>query len=318
MTKVHGEYDGDEGPKDTGPVNSGSGRRGFVRFELTEALIDDILFSMEDQMGDFMIDAQEGVIVRGPEGPPEEGGRFIPLPAWDSSDGYRLMERFAAGFKNSLIREKLTGALDKGRGVFRAFKDVLGGHPEVERRWFSFKDREMKRKILSWYNALREEWGLEWIGREPEETGDLVFEDFHFREPLPEDAARAAELHSLCIEEYRGAEKTGTWEGPPDFAADLPGAVMLVAETGGGDFAAYIAALREGGSLRITALEVLPEYRGLGLGEALLTRFCGALDGEQVILDLPIKAEVFSRVLLRNSFRPFMTRYVLIPRPYLE
>ena len=28
----------------------------------------------------------------------------------------------------------------------------------------------MRREILEWYNALREEWGLERLGEEPEET----------------------------------------------------------------------------------------------------------------------------------------------------
>jgi ribosomal protein S18 acetylase RimI-like enzyme len=269
-----------------------------MQFELTEALIGDILFSMEDQKGNFTVDTQEGVVTEG--GSPGDGARFIPLPGWDSSDGYRLMERFAAGFKNSLIRGELTAALDRGRGVFRAFKNVLGAHPEAEQRWFSFKDREMKRKIIDWYNALREEWGLERIGHEPEETGDLVLEDFHFREPVQDDTARAAELHSLCLEEW-GAEKPGE-----DSVA--PGTVALVAETRGGDFAAYVSAGREGKTLRVAALEVRPEYRGLGLGEALLTRFCGS--GAPVILDLPAGSEAFSRVLLRNSFRPFMTRYI--------
>ena len=30
-----------------------------MRFDLTEALIDDILFAMEDQMGEFMLDRAE-------------------------------------------------------------------------------------------------------------------------------------------------------------------------------------------------------------------------------------------------------------------
>lgn len=38
----------------------------------------------------------------------------------------------------------------------------------------------MKREVIRWYNALREEWGLELIGEEPEETDDLVQDDFRF------------------------------------------------------------------------------------------------------------------------------------------
>ncbi|MDR2110769.1 MAG: GNAT family N-acetyltransferase, partial [Spirochaetaceae bacterium] len=176
-----------------------------MRFELTEALLNKIQDSLEDQKGEFLEDTQEGLVVGGEEdnfGDPDGGGeRFIPLPEWGSAQGYRLMERFAAGFKNVIIREKLTTALDQGRGVFRAFKNVLSAYPEAERLWFAFKDREMKREIRRWYNALREEWGLERIGHEPEETGDLVLEDFCFREPRPDDSPRAAGLHARCVGE---------------------------------------------------------------------------------------------------------------------
>jgi len=102
-----------------------------MQFELSEALVDDILFAMEDQVGDFYLDTVEGIIVGGVDWEFEgdlndddgEGGeRFISLPEWDSSDGFKLMERFAAGFRNPVVREELHLALDRGRGGFRAFK----------------------------------------------------------------------------------------------------------------------------------------------------------------------------------------------------
>jgi GNAT superfamily N-acetyltransferase len=286
-----------------------------MRFEMTEALLDNILFAMEDQHGEFLVDTQEGLVV-GEESfdfgePDRDGDRFIPLPEWDSAHGYRLMERFAAGCRNGIIREKLTLALDRGRGVFRAFKNVLSGHPEAEQLWFAFKDREMKREVIRWYNALREDWGLERIGTEPEETGDLVLEDFCFREPRPDDSPRAAGLHARCMGE-NGAGTEG--RSPPEGGA-FPGTLVLVAETGGGDFAAYLSVARENKTLRIAALEVAPEYRGLGVGEALFSRVLDATDDPSVshiIMDLPVTAEGFSRVLVRQSFKPVMTRYMLV------
>ncbi|MDR2185661.1 MAG: GNAT family N-acetyltransferase [Treponema sp.] len=284
-----------------------------MQFELTGALMDAVLFSMEDQGALFAVDTREGTVVRRDEmaeaessGP--EKDRFIPLPRWDSSDGYRLMECFAAAFRNPLIRKELGEALGQGRGVFRAFKDVLSSHPEAEQRWFFFKTREMKREIEEWYNALREEWGLERIGSEPEETGDLVFEDFRFREGAEADAAPVAALHRLCV---RAEKCGGSWTA--DWA--FPGHLALIAETGGGDFAAYISSVRKGSILRICALEVLPEYRGLGLGEALLIRFCEKLEDHApaLELDLSVQFEGFSRVLLRNNFKPRMIRYTLQP-----
>jgi ribosomal protein S18 acetylase RimI-like enzyme len=167
----------------------------------------------------------------------------------------------------------------------------------------------MKQEIRDWYNALREAWGLERIGGEPEETGDLVFEDFRFREAAAADAVSAAALHRLCM---RDSESCG---GPwaEDWA--FPGHLALIAETGGSDFAAYISSVRKGKSLHICALEVLPEYRGLGLGEALLARFCEKLEdcAPALTLDLSVQFERFSRVLLRNNFKPRMIRYVLEP-----
>ncbi|MDR3284901.1 MAG: GNAT family N-acetyltransferase, partial [Treponema sp.] len=63
-----------------------------------------------------------------------------------------------------------------------------------------------------------------------------------------------------------------------------------------------------------TALEVKAEYRGLGLGEMLLTRLLEAppvKEATHVVVELPAETGNFSRVLLRNSFVPFATSYVL-------
>ncbi|MDR0690298.1 MAG: GNAT family N-acetyltransferase [Spirochaetaceae bacterium] len=295
-----------------------------MQFELSKALMDDILFSMEDQNQEFLVDTQEGVIVNREEidgSDMERENRFISLPIWDSSDGYRLMERFAASFKNPVIREELTGALNRGKGVFRAFKNVLGAHPESERLWFTFKEREMRKTILKWYNAFREEWGLERIGVEPEETEDLVLEDFRFRGPGPGDIASAEKLHHRCLEDYQEyAKKTGLIDTLNSFFEEgtvswlFPGALSLVAETGPGDFAAYISSIRKGSSLYIAALEVDPEYRGLGLGEALLSHLVAMIDPQSisaVLVDLPGNSEGFSRVLLREAFKPYVYRYSL-------
>jgi GNAT superfamily N-acetyltransferase len=299
-------------------------------FDLTEALVDDILFSMEDQNGLFFLDTRDGVVISeaddGFDDDLDAGDdRFISLPDWDSSEGFRLMERFAAGFKNTIIRNKLTAALDKGRGVFRAFKDVLTEHPEAEQLWFAFKEREMRRVILDWYNGLREEWGLQRIGTEPEETGDLVLEDFRFRDAETGDLAAVEALHRECLGELCNTlgqsvpekaacsfteERTAGWV--------FPGDCSVIAETGSGEFAAYLSAEIRGDSLRVAALEVRPEYRGLGIGEALLscllTRVSAPIPAlsriTRIILDLPAESGDFSRVLLRNSFTPYTTSYV--------
>jgi len=286
-----------------------------MRFELTEALVDQLLFAMEDQNQDLVLDLDSGLVVDA--GDVDSGGTTaerIPLPQWDSSDGFRLMERFAAGLRNPPVREELSQALDRGKGVFRAFKDVLTRHPEVERLWHLYKEREMRRVILTWYNALREEWGLDRLGDEPEETTDLVLEDFTFRAGTPEDAAAAGDLHRICVREYRQSSLPGEVWTERDARRLFPGDLSLVAETGRGDFAGCIAAVREDALLRISVLEVNPEYRGLGIGEELLAELLAALDPRltpRVLLDLPTTAESFSRVLNREGFQPYETRYCL-------
>jgi ribosomal protein S18 acetylase RimI-like enzyme len=310
-----------------------------MQFELTKALIDDILFAMEDQMGEFMLDTVEGVVAGGADGSDffdeelddddgEGGERYIDLPEWDSADGFRLMERFAAGFRNPIIREELTSALGLGRGVFRAFKDTLGRYPETEKLWFAYKDKEMKREIIRWYNGLREEWGIEKIGMEPEDTDDLVLEDFRFRPFQQEDIFRAEELHRRYLEEAMNT----LIEEDAAFSADAAAGVILkeaqtfgtvsgssferglVVESGDGEFAAYISGLKRDRVIYLQNLEVKEKFRGLGIGEALLVKFLDDLDPEeidQVLLDLPSWAEGFSRVLHREAFKPYTVRYWL-------
>ena len=302
-----------------------------MRFELTGALIDDILFAMEDQEGSFVLDTVEGVVSGGLDDPEfdgediddddgEGGARFIGLPEWDSADGFRLMERFAAAFRNPLIREELSSALGLGKGVFRAFKDVLSRYPEAEKMWFAFKEKEMKKEILRWYNGLREEWGLEKIGAEPEDTDDLVLEDFCFRPFEEKDKFQAEALHSLCVDEsIKNMEKTDSNTGIEIISRELYSfrgisglSFGMTVESQGGEFAGYISGVLKNTALCVQSLEIKPEYRGLGLGEALLVKFINSLDPgkiKKVFLDLPAWTEGFSRVLLRESFMPYAARY---------
>jgi GNAT superfamily N-acetyltransferase len=293
-----------------------------MQFELTGALIDDIVFSMENQNSEFLLDTREGMVVcpenddfYDEEEAEKDEGRYINLPDWDPSEGFRLMEHFTAGLRSPAAREELSAALNRGRGVFRAFKDALAQYPEIEKRWFSYKDREMKREVIAWYNALRESWGLERIGSEPEETDDLVLEDFQFREGSAADAEAADALHRLCsafassIAGENAAEAAHEFPNPWAF----PGGLSLVAETASGEFSGCASA--ENGadsSLVIRVLEVAPRYRGLGLGRALLERLLAEADRrnvKRVFIDLPAEAENFARALLRESFKPFVQRF---------
>ncbi|MDR2716436.1 MAG: GNAT family N-acetyltransferase [Treponema sp.] len=288
-----------------------------MQFELNQTLIDEIIFFMEDQGGEFLLDTEEGIVINVDDGELDEndGSRYISLPDWGPSDGFRLMEHFTAGLHNALVREELSVALNRGRGVFRAFKDTLTRYPETEKRWFSCKDREMKREVISWYNSLRETWGLELIGEEPEDIAGLTLEDFRFRPGATQDSASAEELHRACLDADDGihaasAASAAMCAGMGEWV--FPGDVCCVAETAGGEFAGYISAARADTFLRICAVEVQAEYRGLGLGKALLARLLEQADSEKiphVIIDLPAGQGHFSRALLRENFNPRIQRY---------
>ncbi|MDR1178478.1 MAG: GNAT family N-acetyltransferase [Spirochaetaceae bacterium] len=283
-----------------------------MRFDLSPALKDHILFFMEDQEGIFFVDTRQGMVIPEEEAerPDERDSdgteRYISLPEWDSSDGYSLMEQFTAAFKNPLIQRELKAALNQSRGVFRAFKNILSAHPEVEKLWYAHKEKEMRGVIARWYDALREAWGMDSIGDEPEEPDDLVLEDFRFR-PLTEgDRAEAEKLHRLCAAELALPGKTFP------FPARFPGTFHLAAESSGGAFAAQISAVRENGLIRIELLEVSPEYRGLGLGKKLLSRFLELLaadSGAELFLELPTASDIFSAALRRENFTPILTTW---------
>lgn len=163
-----------------------------MTFDLTDELLDDIIFSMEDQGGIWYVDSADGQIASEDmmteiileEGEAREDD-FYPLPLWSSDDGYGLMEEFTKDLHAPDARKDLRQAISGGRGVFRNFKNVLKQYPEVERKWHLFKDEKMKEKVRSWYNDLRESWKLERLEEaefgEPD-TDEIVQNDFVFSE----------------------------------------------------------------------------------------------------------------------------------------
>jgi hypothetical protein len=97
-----------------------------MKFTLSTQMIDKIGFAMEDQKEQFMVDAETGELV--PLSTLAGGfdeARYVRLPRWGSAEGFNLMESFVTSLDNPLYREQLTHALTMGKGVFRAFKDVL-------------------------------------------------------------------------------------------------------------------------------------------------------------------------------------------------
>ncbi len=286
-------------------------------FDLSEDLFSAIVFSMENQSDSFVLDSVEKKLVKKVDSDLSESDRFYRLPEWNSMDGFRLMERFMSALHNPLAKNELKRVLASGRGVFRNFKDTLKNYPEVERLWFSFKEKEMRQVIVRWYNALRDAWGLERIGEEPEEIDDIVHDDFHFREydDSRDREALAAAVQVLTEEtagncpDNLGPSFVCMWQNVK-LLAEHSAETAFIAETNAGDFAGYIAACPVPADSRQTvlihSLFVLPPLRGLGIAKELLSLCIGDVyrcGFRRVIMGSPLLPDSFIPALSRFGFR---------------
>ncbi len=257
-------------------------------FQLDEELIGQLIYAMEDQRGQFVIHLDSGAIVPAQQAADsgEEGVSYVPIPAWQPIDGFHLMERFLLTLRNPIHRERLRAALAAGRGVFRSFKNALKQSPELERLWFAFKEREMRKVIRGWYDDQRELLGLARLGPEPEPSEELLLEDFivrpagaeHREAILALDQAAFAEQHPMEADPPRAQQlyrrERSALPGPLDAASCL-----LAAETPRGELAGFIWGIEEprpagaAPRVRLVQLAVVPAMRGLGIGGLLLDRF---------------------------------------------
>lgn len=287
-----------------------------MQFELTDEVINQLVFSMEDQNEKNIFDSVQKIVVETKADEQTDTDRYYSLPIWNSVNGFKIMEHFVSVLHSPLAREELRTAIFVGRGAFRNFKNVLKEYPEVEHIWFSFKQKEIKKGIIQWYNVLRDSWGLERIGAEPDETEELVRGDFVFRKYNEKRDA----LTILEVEEHILKEIESTYGGELGVAAaslwqlqkksTMQGKELtFVAETAEGDFSGFIRASPFPSTAKktvlITALFVLPAWRGLGMGKEFFYSFLQELHRNGVrwilIADMLIP-QTFTRVLLRNGF----------------
>ena len=277
-------------------------------FELSEEQIGRLIYAMEDQRGRFLVHLETGAVSAAGEAQGGEGSTHVPLPEWRPADGYGLMERFLLTLRNPLFREALRAALSSPKGVFRAFKDALKQSPELERLWFAFKEREMRRVIRAWYDDQRELLGLTALGPEPEPTEELILEDFTVG-PAAEDQAgvlRALDRAAFA-ERFPGSAPERVQALYRRERAGLPDplerdSLLLAARTPRGDLAGFAWGvaesdpLEETGWVRLVQLAVQPPLRGLGLGGLLLDRFL-ALADEEGAAEVRVQLEGPSREL---------------------
>ena len=284
-----------------------------MTFELSDSLIQNILFAMENQDFKSALDARTCEIIPIKENVDENV--IFTLPSWSSKDGFALLEEFTYSLHSPLAKQELKDVLLTGRGVFRNFKKVVKQYPEIERKWHFFKNRKMISRIYKWYNALRESWGLESLSEDfdnAEETSELVLSDFVFRdysaqtdkeiilcaiEQFSDDSQIQAEVaHSIAsinkhFFSYCGKE------------SDLGFLCFSLSQEFAG---CIIASPSDSGKVfAVKSFFVLERFRGLGIATELLNQFFSALKSKGA------KWVVFSNLIVRDSMQPLFTRFGL-------
>ena len=265
-----------------------------MEFTLNSDLVERIIFAMEDQQNEYYVHRNSGGLLREDEIEEDENAGeereeaedpFVPIPEWRPVDGFLMMEKFVARLRNPLLRDQLKDALASGRGVFRKFKDILKTSPEVERLWFNFKDRELRRVVWQWYNDNRELAGLERLEEEPEQEDgleDLLASDFAIvpLQPRHLEALRELDERSF-IARFPGADPGRVVDLFRESRRSLPyleaeGSLVYVVESSEEDFAGFVWAVEQtdplvpGRILRVEQLSVVQRYQGVGLGSMLL------------------------------------------------
>ncbi len=281
------------------------------QFELTPELQDQIIFAMENQTGNFLLDTESLMIVQLDQVSEERRALCQPLPVWNPSDGYQLMDSFTGTLRNPIYRERLRAILNSGRGVFRGFKNVLKEREDLEKAWFAHKDREMKRRVRSWYDELCDFWGIESLGEEPEETDDLFLDEFSMEAFVPGEEELAPVMRNYQSEIYK--EQSDSLRALMVSQFHTPRRspeIAFRALSPDGSSCGYLTMLldRTGDDLNATvsSLYVLPEYRGAGIASGLLD---SALDYSyqnhvvNILLVLPPEGEVLRANLNRRGFK---------------
>ena len=109
-----------------GPVFIGPGGRGRIggmgapRLQVTDEILDRVVFGMENQRERLALDPLDGML-KGEEG---GGAYLVPLPPWGPSEGYRLMDRFVGTLPNTVFAGRLRDIL-KGSSAYFADSRTL-------------------------------------------------------------------------------------------------------------------------------------------------------------------------------------------------
>src|SRR5689334_5970589 len=95
--------------------------------------------------------------------------KFIPIEAIPSRIQYQWLDSFIKSVDDVVIRGRMEAAVN-GKGAFRRFKDILLTLPDERRRWFEFRDRLLRERLVDWVKELGVEAQNEppWLSEPPQ------------------------------------------------------------------------------------------------------------------------------------------------------
>lgn len=299
-----------------------------MEFSLTDELVHDIIYAMEDQMQLYVFDSKLLKCCLVEESEKDESNkvddsRYYSLPTWNSASGFRMMEQFISDLHNPAARKELKGILFSGKGVFKNFKKVLHDYPEVEQRWFIYKETQMNKLVRDWYDVLRESWGLEKLSEDIEDLPELVQDGFIFNEQLSKvKSSFIQSIYNQWIQELTEDDKTGFGDMISDISRKTyksfqKPSFCITAQTIVKEFSGIIAGCpcppTSKNSVMISVLYVEKKFRGLGVGRELVERCIKLLKqinvNRVVIASLAIPLQ-FVPVFEQNGFFQMESCYV--------
>ena len=288
-------------------------------FELTESIIQDIIFSMENQDCEYLFDSDEKSVVwlddmlMSEQDELRENENMYDLPEWTSHDGFKIMEEFAENMRIPAVKAELMQVLSSGRGVFRNYKNVLKKYPHVEQRFHEFKEKEMRSVVYEWYNSLRESWGLEKLSQDFEEYDELTKEDFEFSpynhakdgDCIQKEAEKIADEIKEEFTGEKGLAIAHFWLRKFDF--EKPAAIGgIVCRTLSEDFAGCLlfsdCSSFAKNVASLSAFFVNQNYRGLGIARELFSR------GISMLREHGIHQFIIADSALPDFLEPLVTR----------
>lgn len=286
-------------------------------FELSVSLFNEIESALENQNVKFLVDAQSQSLIQNDGQLKADNKQFYELPEWTSANGFKLRQDFVSNLNAPLAKEELQAVLHSGRGVFKTFRLLLKKYPEVEKKWFLYKNRVMGSYINGWYNELREIWGLEKLDYIPESDEYLIHDDFTFvdYDSDVDNKNIVQQLNAYYFSEAQDLPEElrqaffEIWKSGFE-AANINGQTGLVCKSYSDDFAGIVTASPVSGKqdniMMLTTLYVPVNFRGLGIGTELLSMYLSKLkeSGKKwIILPDTIAADIIRPLLVCTGFK---------------